>query len=208
MNLRGKSGKVFYSGRSAFSLSRPMYVLGLNPGGDPATRREYTIESHSKAVLEGPADWSAYRDESWRGFAPGKAQLQRRVLHLLKGVGLDPGLVPSSNLVFLRSRRFEGIANEFEGLAESCWPFHSLVINSLKPKVILCFGRKAGKYVRLKLGALKLQSESLEENERRWRNQVFANSDGIRVAILTHPSIVDWTAASTDPTNLVRKALQ
>jgi hypothetical protein len=206
--LRGESGKVFYSGRLAFSASRPLYLLGLNPGGDPESRRGYTIGTHSEAVLKGPANWSAFRDESWRGFPPGEERLQKRVLHLLKGLALDPGLVPSSNLVFLRSKRFDGIAEDFEVLAENCWPFHHHVIGALRPRVVLCFGVKAGQFVRMKLDALKLQAEWLEKNERRWRNQMFANSAGIKVVVLTHPSIVDWTAESTDPTDLVRRAFQ
>lgn len=35
-SLLARSGKVFYSGRQAFSKPSPLYVLGVNPGGDPA----------------------------------------------------------------------------------------------------------------------------------------------------------------------------
>lgn len=207
-DLLSESGKVFYSGRSGFSSPCPLYVLGLNPGGDPSSPREYTIASHYKMVLDGPANWSAYRDESWRGFTPGRAHFQRRVLHLLDGVGLDPGLVPASNLVFLRSKGFDGIADQFGRLAESCWPFHSTVIKDLRPRVVLCLGGTTGKYIRMKLGALERQDEWLEDNERGWRNRVYANSAGTKVAVLTHPSRVDWTSPTSDPTRLVKKALR
>lgn len=30
-----RSGAVFYSGRAAFSRPSPIYLLGINPGGDP-----------------------------------------------------------------------------------------------------------------------------------------------------------------------------
>ena len=32
--VRRRSGSVFYSGQSAFSAPAPLYLLGLNPGGN------------------------------------------------------------------------------------------------------------------------------------------------------------------------------
>ena len=34
-DLLGRSGSVFYSGRAAFSSQASLYILGLNPGGNP-----------------------------------------------------------------------------------------------------------------------------------------------------------------------------
>ena len=34
--LCDESGSMFYSGRAAFSGPGPLYILGLNPGGNPA----------------------------------------------------------------------------------------------------------------------------------------------------------------------------
>jgi len=34
--LLPRSGKVFYAGRAAFAAPHPLYVLGVNPGGDPS----------------------------------------------------------------------------------------------------------------------------------------------------------------------------
>lgn len=34
-HLLDRSGKVFYTGRDAFSAQRPIYMLGVNPGGSP-----------------------------------------------------------------------------------------------------------------------------------------------------------------------------
>lgn len=34
--LHHEFGEVFYSGRSAFQHPSPIYLLGFNPGGDPA----------------------------------------------------------------------------------------------------------------------------------------------------------------------------
>ena len=71
------------------------------------------------------------------GKAPGRHGMQPRILHMFKMVGLDPGAVPASNLVFVRSRRERDIVDVFETLAHRCWPFHRNVIDTLCPKVVL-----------------------------------------------------------------------
>lgn len=207
--LRPCSGKVFYSGRAAFSSAHPLYLLGLNPGGDPEVQATETIERHTMDVLERlPADWSAYRDEAWNGTPAGKATMQRRVLHLFDGLGLSPGAVPSSNLVFQRSRREADLAAQFKALADVCWPLHASVVRRLRPRAIVCFGRRAGNYVRGRLATFADPIvELVEQNQRQWKNLVYQNVEGLRVVVLTHPSIVDWTAQATDPTELVRKAM-
>ena len=100
------SDSVFYSGRAAFALPAPVYVLGLNPGGDPDQQKTDTIGRQIDFVQgETPSNWSAYSDESWGGRPPGMATFQRRVLHLFERLGSDPRRTPSSNLFFTRSRR-------------------------------------------------------------------------------------------------------
>jgi hypothetical protein len=207
--LLARSGKVFYSGRSAFSAPFPLYVLGLNPGGAPVNYRQETIEAHTALVLEKhAADWSAYRDESWEGAAPGTYGMAPRVLHLFGALGFSPGSVPCSNLIFARSSREAEITHEVAALAHLCWPFHALALSRLQPRAVLCFGKSAGSYVRAKIGASTLCAEFVETNNRRWRSQLYTNSVGLRVVVATHPSIADWRAKSTDPTPLIREALQ
>ena len=203
------SGKVFYSGRNAFSGRSALYVLGVNPGGAPANHERETVRGHTTSVLHSqPDDWSAYRDESWEGAVPGTYGMAPRVLHLFAALGLSPGNVPSSNLVFVRSRREGDIGNEMASLADLCWTFHAFAIEQLQPQAILCFGKTAGTYVRRKVNADTLFGEFIETNNRRWRGQAFVNPDGLRVVVATHPSIADWSATSTDPTQLVRASLQ
>ena len=208
-SLLARSGKVFYSGRQAFSKPSPLYVLGVNPGGDPAHYESETVGNHTAAVLHAhPDDWSAYRDESWEGAVSGTYGMAPRVLHLFKSLGLSPGEVPSSNLVFARSRREGDMGSEITSFADLCWPFHACAIQRLRPRAILCFGKTAGNYVRRKVGANTLHAEFVENNNRRWRSQTFAGNTGLKVVVATHPSIADWRAASTDPTELVRQAMQ
>ena len=115
-HLAGRSGKVFYSGRNAFSRASPLYLLGVNPGGSPDTHATETVGSHTQSVLQTfPADWSAYRDESWKGAAPGTLGMAPRVLHLLQRLELSPGSVPASNLVFVRSAREAHIERAADG---------------------------------------------------------------------------------------------
>ena len=48
--LGNHSGKVFYSGRLAFSREALLYVLGVNPGGDPEKMPDETVSSHTAQV--------------------------------------------------------------------------------------------------------------------------------------------------------------
>jgi hypothetical protein len=204
-----RSGKVFYSGRAAFEAQASLYVLGLNPGGDPSEHEDETVESHTAAVLHKfEADWSAYRDESWKDAAPGTSGLQPRVLHMCTALDLNPGIIPCSNLVFVRSRRERSMGPEMKSLAEQCWPFHLLVIEQLRPRAIVCFGKTAGRYVCNRLNATTLCAEFIERNNRRWRSHVFASSTGLKVVVVAHPSVADWCAPATDPTSLVLGALK
>ena len=203
--LLSRSGKVFYSGRNAFAVQSVIYVLGVNPGGDEAE----SIGEHTTAVLRSHADdWSAYRDESWKGAMPGTYGMAPRVLHLFSTLGFNPGSVPCSNLVFARSRREGDMGDEMAPLAELCWPFHAFAIKQLRPRAILCFGKTAGNYVRGKVGANALYAEFVEANNRRWHSQAFVGDSGLRVVVATHPSIADWNATNTDPTQFIREALQ
>ena len=158
--LLPRSGKVFYSGRAAFAEPSALYILGLNPGGDPSNHEAETVENDTEAVLHRhPDDWSAYRDESWEGAKPGANQMALRVLHLFQALGFGAGYLPASNLVFARSRNESEIGSEFSALADLCWPFHEFAIERLRPKAILCFGKTAGSYVRRRIGANTLSAD-------------------------------------------------
>jgi hypothetical protein len=203
------SGKVFYSGRIAFAGPAPLYVLGVNPGGDPGGKRQMeTVAAHTDWVANAaPSDWSAYRDESWKSRPPGQGGMQPRILHMFEVLGLNPGAVPASNLVFVRSRREAAIANDFKRLAGICWAFHRYVIENLCPSVILCLGKTAGDYVCAQVGALERYATFTEQNERRWQSHAYRSRSGVKVVVATHPSIANWSSVPSDPTGLVASAL-
>ena len=209
-SLLSQSGSVFCSGRTAFSAPSKLYILGLNPGGDPLVRQAAeTIGWHTNQVLHQlPSEWSAYCDESWRGRPPGTRGLQPRILHLLKSLHLNPRHVPSSNVIFLRSTRMSTLERKFTDLASETWAFHRNVIEKLRIQVVLCFGHDAGRWVAKQLGANRQIDELVENNNRRWRSIAQLNGVGVTVVTATHPSIADWTAPETDPFPLVRRCLE
>lgn len=203
-----RSGKVFYSGRRAFSLPSALYVLGINPGGSPENYLTETVASHTHQVLfSHPAEWSAYRDESWELRPPGTYGMAPRVLHLFERLRLEPHAVPCSNVVFVRSRSEADLASELPSLVEVCWPFHQHVIERLAPKVVLCLGSGAGAIVRQRLGAHREVSKFVERNDRRWVSRSYEANRGQRVVVVTHPSRVDWLNPAADPSPLVAAAL-
>lgn len=198
------SGSAFYSGRRAFNNPSSLYLLGLNPAGDPSWRR--TVRMNVAAVLHGPEDWSAWRDESWGGKPSGRNYRQRRVLHLMEQVEMGPGAVPCSEVVFSRSTDPDRL--DMDSLARLCWPFHEAVIETLGVRVVVCLGGRAGRYLRHRLNAHRKIDEYVEDNRRRWKSRTHENAAGQAVVTLAHPSQVDWTARTSDPTGLVKRSLQ
>lgn len=207
-SLHDRSGAVFHSGPSAFTKPAALYLLGLNPGGDPVKQREKTVARNiAKLRSREPWAWSSFADESWRKRPKGTHGAQPRVLHLLKRLELDAHAVPASNVVFVRTARESDLAAEKDRLLPLCWRVHAALIERLSVRVVACFGRTAGKWVREQLGAAKKVDEFVERNDRKWRSSTHATSDGLRVVTLTHPSIADWTKPATDPTHLVQRAI-
>ena len=203
--VRRQSGQALYAGRAAFSRTGPLYILGANPGGTETQYRSLTVGSQIDEVLHKSADrWSAYEEESRRGSGKGQG-LRRGILHLLKELGLDPKDIPASNVCFVRSRRPDDV--DFRKCAEACWPFHRAVIDFVRPGLVVCLGRDAGQFVCRKLDTSKEVGRFVECNRRRWKNLVFENEAGIRVAQLTHPARVDWANPAADPAAMVRHSL-
>lgn len=130
------------------------------------------------------------------------------MLHLVSKLGLDPGLVPSSNLVFARSRRENDVASaQMQLWAESCWGFHKTMIERLQVRVIVCFGQSVADFVRMKVDAHDERDRFVEANNRGWTSRTFAGRTGIRVVHTTHPSRADGRNPAADVSPLVERAL-
>jgi hypothetical protein len=205
--LHERSGKVFYSGRAAFSVPSRLYLLGLNPGGSPVLQVNETIGRNLQDWHSRPARWSDYLNESWAGRAPGTYGMAPRIRHLFDRLKLDPREVPASNVVFVRSAREADLMAEKDVLLEKCWRVHAAVIEVLGVSTIICLGGTAGRWVRSKLGAESKVGEFVEKNQRRWKSEAHVSRNGRGVVSLTHPSIADWRNPASDPTPLVCEML-
>lgn len=205
--VRMRSGAVFYSGQDAFSKDRPLYILGLNPGGSPKDQAAETVERDLTAWSEMASRSSRYLDESWQGKAPGTHGMQPRMRHMFDRLGVDLRETPASNLVFVRSTGEADLAAEKERLIKMCWPVHQAVIDTLNIQTILCLGGTAGRWVREVIGATKLSASFRETNARGWLSEAHAASDGRWVVTVTHPGRVDWRNPAADPSPLVQRAL-
>lgn len=213
-SLRGLSGTALYSGLEAWIDACPIYLLGINPGGDP-DEITGTIYEGAARLLNSPEfhSYSEYRDSQWGapggGLRPAGAHpFQRSVMHLLDALDLDAGKVPSSNMVYVRSRRAHHIDSDaMDGWAEECWPFHERMIERLGVRVVVAMGGQVGRFVRQKLRTGPDPVETFREaNRRGWASHTFTGP-GPWVVQLTHPSVANWRNPDSDPTGLVVRAL-
>lgn len=130
-----------------------MYILGLNPGGNPEAQVGETVARSLACFRSGLPDWPAYSDESWNNAMPGTWGMQPRVLHMLDRLGLEPRQVPASNVVFARSATEAALEAEKAAMLRVCWPVHRAVIEALEVRIVACFGGTADQWVREALGA-------------------------------------------------------
>ena len=195
------SGKAFHSGRLAFSAHRDLYILGLNPGGDPEDRSE-TVASNVHQVRHEAEDWCAFLDQDWR---PGgryhgraKAPLQLEMQELAACLGLDLRRIPASDVFFTRSRQAHHTVNQSE-LVDLCWPFHQAVIEGLGIRVVLCLYKGAAEFVREKVRARAQPVDQACERSRSgreyWR-ETFAAPGGLKVVQITRPTGIPWTRSA------------
>jgi len=121
-SLLDRSGSVFYSSRLAFQSKSKIYLLGLNPGGDPSAHEEFTIHRSLKEWRERDEPWSSYMEEIWTGAVKGESPVQLRVKHMMKKLDTDLCLTPASNVLFLRTRSEAALEAEKEEMLKACWP--------------------------------------------------------------------------------------
>lgn len=109
--------------------------MGLNPGGSHGPPL-------SQSVQELPfKEDHDYLDAEWsnRGgrYAAGQAPLQKRSRWLLERMGYNLRKVLTTNLIFMQSRDASTLTLE---MAETCWPVHELMLQVIRPKIIICNG--------------------------------------------------------------------
>ena len=203
----GKSGGVLYSSFSTLVPGR-FYIIGLNPGGADLTGE--TI-GHSLDNLR-RYNHNAYLDEDWssgtRHYLPGGHPLQRHIVSLMQQLGEDTRHVCASNLIFTRSPN--QYAADFPESGHICWPVHQLLLNIVKPDVIIAFGNGAiSPYAFLAAKHLETQgtwpAEYMHAAEyRKWQCKAFLGSFDIhdilviglphlsRYTIEGRPAVLNW----------------
>lgn len=204
-SLRSKSGEVFYSGRCAFDSHADLYILGSHPSSNPDDPRQRIVEENVKHVLhKARLNWSSYRDERWNGKKAGTALLQESVLHLCSEIEHDPGLIPSSNLAFVRSQTSE---MSEQGLLDLCWPFHQRVIDAIRPKVVLCLNAATAEELCRMLGGEANQIDELQQTAGQFKRHKVFISHGLLICALLSPFRGKWTNPALDPSPLVKRTL-
>lgn len=199
-----RSGAVFYSGREAFSGSKSLYVLGLNPGGNAEEQRQNTVATHLAKHSKRKTAWSEYTDERWEGREPGTYGIQPQLLQLFQKLNLDARYTPASNVVFVRTRNELSLKSEKTRLLDLCWPVHHAVIKALKVKVVLCLGKTAGSWACSKLNANNPVGRFVETNKRGWATNAYCTEGGLVVISATHPARADWRNPAADPASLIK----
>jgi hypothetical protein len=201
------SGAVFYSAPPAFDGHKQIYILGLNPGGNPEMQGENTVRRNFENWEGQTEPYSSYVDEIWEGTVAGAHGMQPRIRHLAEALGIDLRLTPASNVVFVRSATEAELEANKRDLLDACWPVHEAVIKSLGCRVIICLGGTAGQWVRERVGAEDECDSFRETNRRGWTSVAHQSPDGIFVCTLTHPGRVDWRNPDADPVQMVKRVL-
>ncbi len=193
-----RSGEILYSGASTLR-SGQVYLLGHNPGGDPKNSKLLTL---GRSLDDLPSKkTNSYLDTLWsRQRAVGQAPLQRRVVWLLKSLGLEPRDVAASNLIFLRSR---GAAeSQFRELSKACWPVHERIIDVVQPQLVIVFGNSGQSpfgFLLRKFGADV--DEYCSSGHGNWVCRSFLAPGRFRVVglphlsrydVSAHPAVVTW----------------
>jgi RimJ/RimL family protein N-acetyltransferase len=145
------SGAVMYNGWSSLRPG-PLYLMGLNPGGNPEEIKETVLES----ICALQENHCAYTDECWSHLecpqepcpCRGESPHQRRVRDLVGALDrcLDLRNVFAANAIFLRSKDTQELKNRNPDnkLWERCWRVHKFFLKIVRPKLILCLGNGNG----------------------------------------------------------------
>jgi len=197
-----RSGNVLYSSIDTLRPG-PVYLLALNPGGDPndSKHRQQTIRS---ALEQLPSKReNEFLDVSWRDRGvrreAGESILQRRVRRLTELLGLDLRSICAANLIFARA--VDAQSSEFHRLAPTCWPVHRMILDIVQPRLVLSLGNgelSAYAFIRHQLrGGVE---ESIPSGHGDWECRSFRTA-GMTIVGLPHlsryaahknPSVIEW----------------
>jgi hypothetical protein len=134
--ILNRNGRFLYS--TAKTLCRgKIYLLGLNPGGRPKDwpgNIRFSLGCLPRATCAYLEEWDK---------AAGQSRLQKRIRWLIKELGLDVKTICANNLIFARTPNADKLKNDFQMLANLCWPAHDFILRIVRPKLLLVFGNSA-----------------------------------------------------------------
>lgn len=209
--LADTPGRLLYSGIGTLAPGQ-LYMLGYNPGGDPAAEsdsaRDHLLKLQSRSVY-----WNEYVDGQWRPGGrlcrPGEAPMQLRVRQLLRAIGLPVRTVCASNLILVRSRHAADLAGA-TGLADRCWTIHDYIIRLVRPKAILAIGGRKVFDGLASRGRLLASPQNIKAGHADWScisAQLLLGTQVVRLvavphlaryAIASHASVMSWVARQLD----------
>ena len=193
------SGNILYS---SVGTLRPglIYLLGLNPGGDPRRHGRQTLR---RVLQKLPSKTNnEYLDETWDGQStPGTGLLQRRVKWLAAELRHDLQKVCASNLIFVRSR--DARSSGYPELAKLCWPVHEAILEIVRPRLVVTFGNSSISpyaFLRSVLGEA-FRERTFRAGHGNWRCRAFRTANRMwvvglphlsRYAVNHHPEVAEW----------------
>jgi hypothetical protein len=177
-----RSGAILFSGVETLCPGS-VYLIGLNPGGDPRRHRSQTI----RQVLEDlPARYENDYYFRWGNRPQGESTLQRRVRRLADMLDVELQAVCATNLIFVRSRDARSCG--YPELAEQCWPVHRAILDIVQPKLVVCFGNSfESPYTFLCQKLRATDEDTFPSGHGKWQCRV-SRSSQMRVAGLPHLS--------------------
>jgi len=192
--IMNKSGTLLYSACTTLQPGK-YYFLGLNPGGaDEETHSIRKSLDNLSALMD-----NAYLDQDWgsssRSYGTGLHPLQKNFKGLFEALGEDPCTVCASNLIFTRSIGEKGAGGQSR--AELCWPVHAAILEIVRPKAIITFGRQPFNFIADKLGGTTPTYFPAGHGSWTLRFSVLRNGEKLiglphlsRYSLMSHPEVV------------------
>lgn len=191
----------FYSNPVLTLREGALYVVGLNPGGDPLN----TESQRRVRPCDNPSareDWCSYLDETW------PSQLQSNIKHIAtEALGGQDELRKAfcSNAIFVRGTLSDVIAS---GLWGVCKPWHSRWLAVVKPPIVICFSNKAGMSAYAYFSALvggdaeRNRLAAYGSFSLKWCDGAI---EGVRVSVVGLPHLSRWSPRSEKSLRVVDK---
>ncbi len=184
-SLDGGRYSIFYNDPFHTLKKGDIYLVGLNPGGDPQKTKfnvKDEISEFKKFYSSHNRSFSAYLDEVWGNtgseYEKGQASHQKRVKELIESVSNCLGQFCSvrdifaANLIFFRTKNKNELSTLLKiakdaKILDYCWKCHMKFLEVVRPKIILCNGNgdnlSSYSYIRRFLNSDTIKAENAKQ---------------------------------------------